>query len=955
LVVTLLAAGPARATFYHWTGAVDTDYFNAGNWSKGSDPDPYPRTGDSARFGNQAGNYPSRWCHFNGVNNTNGAPDGNFLMGGATNAWFFMESGLFVQNNEVKVAQSKLFNCSFIQTGGTFDCYTANKAFGVGTGSGDGCNGDITVSGGSFNAGDFAIGRNGDTTSVSPATASTNRWGLFSGTAQVHTRVFFLGMGGTNSVCTNRDDATLLVDGRIEIGGLKSNPSDGTSGGTGKFYQEGGTVTCSYLNLSNTLDTLYMLSGGRLNLDYIADQPGGTFIFDGGTLVARGGSEQLIRRIGSVQISSGKTAYITNAVYAEVQSGITGDGGLTKQGAGILRLEGTNTFTGSTLVSAGTLQFGANQFLNNVTVSDDAGIGADMNKDGLPDNQAQLATLTMGSNSRFDFTLAPTEANPVPARIVLTNGLVLNGPVTVNPTLAQVPPPNTLFNLIDYGTVGISGSGSISLGALPCGMQANLATNGSVIGLYVTRGADVPNISANPASQTVLQNRPVSMSITLAECAEIASYQWVQNATNYIAGATNATYAIQYAQLSDAGSYTVVVTNATGAVTSSPPAVLTVIADTVPPVPLSAARLINPPSSVRIIFDELLDQASAETAGNYNLTNLTAMVDVGAPLSATLAADLKTVILSFSSALADNTRYAVVVAGVKDLALSTQAGAAVPVTLLGVLQPSGTDRIVVIEAEDANIFTASSAYDGNLRNWEIVSDRLGYSGWAAIRCLPNLGHTGNPTYQGPAATFNVNFPVTDTYPMTYYLWVRGAGTNSSDDSCHATLAWSPPLAPAVNNIAQNMYQPNTSGWGWTSMQGPATSRATLSVPSAGVHTVDLLMREDGFYCDKLVLTTSSTYDPSALNGGLGPDNVTRTVFPPTIAFVPGTLLYSGSAFTVDLQTAAGFTNIVEYKDSLATGSWTELTNFVGDGSVVQVQDSSPSASGRFYQARVVIP
>ena len=47
-----------------------------------------------------------------------------------------------------------------------------------------------------------------------------------------------------------------------------------------------------------------------------------------------------------------------------LQSGAVNDGGLTKYGAGILTLTGSNTYLGDTTVSAGTLQIGNGGELN---------------------------------------------------------------------------------------------------------------------------------------------------------------------------------------------------------------------------------------------------------------------------------------------------------------------------------------------------------------------------------------------------------------------------------------------------------------------------------------------------------------------------------------------------------------------------------------------------------------
>jgi hypothetical protein len=77
--------------------------------------------------------------------------------------------------------------------------------------------------------------------------------------------------------------------------------------------------------------------------------------------------------------------------------------------------------------------------------------------------------------------------------------------------------------------------------------------------------------------------------------------------------------------------------------------------------------------------------------------------------------------------------------------------------------------------------------------------------------------------------------------------------------------------------------------------------------------------------------------------------------PQVIEFEPGTLNHSGGAFSANLQTIAGVTNVVEYKNSLDAANWTELTAFLGDGSVKPIIDSGPLPSTRFYRARIITP
>ncbi len=82
-----------------------------------------------------------------------------------------------------------------------------------------------------------------------------------------------------------------------------------------------------------------------------------------------------------------------------------------------------------------------------------------------------------------------------------------------------------------------------------------------------------PSVLTNPASLSVFTGDTVAFSVSAGGTAPL-SYQWRFNSTN-ILSATNTDYSFNNAQTNDAGNYTVVVTNATGSVTSAV-AVLTV-------------------------------------------------------------------------------------------------------------------------------------------------------------------------------------------------------------------------------------------------------------------------------------------------------------------------------------------------------------------------------------------
>lgn len=80
----------------------------------------------------------------------------------------------------------------------------------------------------------------------------------------------------------------------------------------------------------------------------------------------------------------------------------------------------------------------------------------------------------------------------------------------------------------------------------------------------VTLGAQVPN----PSTANVVAGKSVTMSVTIGSGTPPLAYQWQKSATD-IPGATNATFLLPSAQVSDSANYRVTVSNAVGSATSN--------------------------------------------------------------------------------------------------------------------------------------------------------------------------------------------------------------------------------------------------------------------------------------------------------------------------------------------------------------------------------------------------
>lgn len=154
--------------------------------------------------------------------------------------------------------------------------------------------------------------------------------------------------------------------------------------------------------------------------------------------------------------------------------------------------------------------------------------------------------------------------------------------------------------------------------------------------------------------------------------------------------------------------------------------------------------------------------------------------------------------------------------------------------------------VVSIEAEHYDFIIPKNAH-----TWNEVYP-TGRSGYGAMTSGPNIGKSYGPLSlsQSPRIDYQINFKTTGTY----FLWLRGSAPSSADNTVHVGL----------NGIGLNQINPISgfnSSLAWRRI-GKDGAVATLTIPTIGVHTLNLWMNEDGLVIDKILLTQSSTYSPS---------------------------------------------------------------------------------------------
>ncbi len=210
----------------------------------------------------------------------------------------------------------------------------------------------------------------------------------------------------------------------------------------------------------------------------------------------------------------------------------------------------------------------------------------------------------------------------------------------------------------------------------------------------------------------------------------------------------------------------------------------------------------------------------------------------------------------------------------------TPSGTGPTTTARGSAFTAQSDQVVA-EGEHAQRVLSRDSH-----SWVRRTDRAGAVNGAAVLVTPDTGVQYDTNYAGRAA--ELQFQMQFKTAGTYYVWVRGSADDGGDNSVHV----------GVNGVAAstavNLQTPSSGygTWAW-SRTTAAGSAATITVPTAGVHTINVWMREDGFWLDRLLLTKSGTYTPSGIGPSESPvvrqDSGLAAEAPPVapLAFVPG--------------------------------------------------------------------
>jgi hypothetical protein len=449
-------------------------------------------------------------------------------------------------------------------------------------------------------------------------------------------------------------------------------------------------------------------------------------------------------------------------------------------------------------------------------------------------------------------------------------------------------------------------------------------------------------VGAQPASQTVEENRPVTFTIALSDGSSPFYYEWYRNGSPIAGSGTytessTGSFSIRYPQGTDAGDYTVVVTNFAGKVTSSV-ATLTVFEDTTAPVMTSVGSLDG--KTIGVCFNEEMSNANSSLGDAFTYNIKTPGGDPGgfSPVSVKIRPDNRTVQLTLAE----------VVSGEFWVTLTTDA-----LDVAGnsvVIGQSATNTVAGFTTGDiGGPAMAGSNFTCDNETIEIIG------GGADIWDTTDRGYFATKPIQGD---FDTRVRVVDlkgSNAITKAVIVAREDNAAGARALHISVNPVPPGRNQIELGARTTTGGATASWGGTFT--PA------NIPAVWMRIV----RQDNVFTgyrsadgeNWILMGTTTLALPPTIVVGLGVtahDNsqLSTGVFTDFSATPIVTLsnpAFDGTMFSAAVKTIDGGVYRVEYKDDLTATGWNLLTAFAGDGTVHVFTDPNPvSATGaRVYR------
>ncbi len=438
-----------------------------------------------------------------------------------------------------------------------------------------------------------------------------------------------------------------------------------------------------------------------------------------------------------------------------------------------------------------------------------------------------------------------------------------------------------------------------------------------------------PLISVPPLSQTVEENRPVTLSVTLSQGTPTLNYQWYFNNAP-LQDATNRTLSFTHTPTSAQGDYYLIVTNYGGSTTSAV-ATLTVPEDVTAPSIVSVGSLDG--MTIGVCFDEELDPSAAAEVGNY-------VINEGAVTVTNVIRRLDGRSVALQTDVPVTGSFTVQVFSLPDLAGNPADGV-------------GTNALVVgLNTGDiGNPLRQGSHYTCDNEAIELVGG--GTDIW-------NASDQFQFAFKSITGDFDARVRVTSlagANAITKAAILARESTNADSRGFHVSVN---PLPPG-RDLAQMAWRPTN---------GVISSTVGTNVAPGGIPNAWLRLQRTGEIFTGYHGTNGSNWTVigqtnlmlgSSLVLGLGltahDTNLLATGVFSNFRILGELALsgfsYSSSNFSASFESQFAVPYEIQYKNNLGDPLWLSLTNLTGNGSVLSFTNEAPGVPARFYRA--IIP